>query len=244
MRLICNIKQSTAELEGVVKVGEEALQLCRASGEMWLRGYLLSDIAHAVWRQGDLSHAEALAQEEVSCHVALDDRQGLSMVAEMLAWMATERRAYRRAATLFGCAERLRESVGGTFPELFRAQHERSVSAATTGLGAVAFAAALDRGRSMTIDEIVSLALGEKRPTSRPHVATGDSAASLTKRELEIAHLIAEGLTGPQIAAKLFISERTVTTHVTNMLNKLGLGSRIQLASWVTASQPAGTRNT
>jgi predicted ATPase/DNA-binding CsgD family transcriptional regulator len=243
-RLICNIKQSTGDLEGVVKLAEEALQLSRASGEMWLRGYLLNDIAHAVWRRGDLLHAEALAQEEVSCHMALDDRQGLSMVAEMLAWMATERRAYRRAATLFGCAVRLREAVGSTFPDHFREQHERSVSAATTGLGAVAFAAALDRGRAMTIDEIVAHALGEKRPAPAPHVATGDSASSLTRRELEIAHMIAEGLTGQQIAAKLFISERTVTTHVTNMLNKLGLGSRIQLASWVTASQSPGTRNT
>jgi DNA-binding NarL/FixJ family response regulator len=60
----------------------------------------------------------------------------------------------------------------------------------------------------------------------------------LTRRELDIANLIAEGLTSSQIAARLFISERIVTTHVTNILNKLGLNSRIQLASWV-----AGERN-
>jgi DNA-binding NarL/FixJ family response regulator len=65
------------------------------------------------------------------------------------------------------------------------------------------------------------------------------SPQALTRRELEIPNLIAEGLTSQQIAARLFISERTVTTHVTNMLNKLGLSSRIQLATWV-ASRDVG----
>jgi DNA-binding NarL/FixJ family response regulator len=72
---------------------------------------------------------------------------------------------------------------------------------------------------------------------ARPPSVKSRPAGSLTRRELEIARLIAEGLTSQQIAARLFISERTVTTHVTNMLNKLGLSSRIQLASWVAAAR-------
>ena len=55
----------------------------------------------------------------------------------------------------------------------------------------------------------------------------------LTKRELEIARLIAHEMTSRDIATKLFISERTVEAHVTNMLNKLGLNSRIELARWL-----------
>ena len=55
----------------------------------------------------------------------------------------------------------------------------------------------------------------------------------LTKRELEIARLIAHEMTSRDIATKLFISERTVEAHVTNMLNKLGLNSRVELARWL-----------
>ncbi len=70
-------------------------------------------------------------------------------------------------------------------------------------------------------------------PAAAPPSADNRLAGILTRRELEIARLISEGLTSQQIAARLFISARTVTTHVTNMLNKLGLSSRIQLAGWM-----------
>jgi DNA-binding NarL/FixJ family response regulator len=58
----------------------------------------------------------------------------------------------------------------------------------------------------------------------------------LTKRETEIARLIAQEMTSREIATKLFISERTVEAHVTNMLNKLGLNSRIELARWLSSA--------
>jgi DNA-binding NarL/FixJ family response regulator len=55
----------------------------------------------------------------------------------------------------------------------------------------------------------------------------------LTPREHEVAQLVAEDLTNRQIASKLFLSERTVETHISNILNKLGLSSRVQLSRWV-----------
>jgi len=92
----------------------------------------------------------------------------------------------------------------------------------------------------MSGDDVVAYALQQAPPA--PAAASAPSAgrrppAILTRRELEIASLIAKGLTSQEIASRLFISERTVTTHVTNMLNKLGLRSRIQLASWVAGSR-------
>ena len=70
------------------------------------------------------------------------------------------------------------------------------------------------------------------RPQPEPAVKP-ELRPVLTGRQLEIARLIADDLSNRQIAARLFLSERTVETHVTNMLNKLGLNSRIQISRWV-----------
>jgi len=48
--------------------------------------------------------------------------------------------------------------------------------------------------------------------------------------------LVADGLSNKQIAARLFISDRTVATHVGNILNKLGFNSRAQIAGWMASS--------
>ena len=61
-------------------------------------------------------------------------------------------------------------------------------------------------------------------------VAVGHT--SLSARELEVVALLARGLTNRQIAEMLVISERTATTHVSHILNKLGFSSRSQIAAW------------
>ena len=57
----------------------------------------------------------------------------------------------------------------------------------------------------------------------------------LSRREVEVAELVAQGLSNRAIAGKLFLSERTVESHVKNICDKLGFNSRAQVASWVTA---------
>jgi DNA-binding NarL/FixJ family response regulator len=77
----------------------------------------------------------------------------------------------------------------------------------------------------------VRLALGE----SHADAAGSDHAVNgvLGKREADVARLVADGLSNKQIGARLFISERTVDSHVRNILNKLGVNTRAQIAGWI-----------
>jgi DNA-binding NarL/FixJ family response regulator len=86
----------------------------------------------------------------------------------------------------------------------------------------------------MEREAAIALALGESRQAGMASGAPGDDAlGGLARREADVARLIAEGLSNKQIGARLFISERTVDSHVRSILNKLGFNSRAQIAGWV-----------
>jgi non-specific serine/threonine protein kinase len=62
----------------------------------------------------------------------------------------------------------------------------------------------------------------------------------LTRRELEVAGLVADGLSNRAIAAKLVISQRTAEGHVEHILTKLGFTSRSQIAAWSAEQRATG----
>jgi DNA-binding CsgD family transcriptional regulator len=233
---------AAGEIDRAIEIGERATALSKERGESWCRGYQLDYLARACWLRGDREKAEALAREAVVCKHAVDDRNGLTMALETLASMAAERGTHERAAILLGLAQRICDESSVTLIELHRQQHERSVSTIIRGIGQKALDTAFARGRAMTIDEGVTFAVEDKAaPKLAPPVRSASDTA-LTPRQLEIAQLIAEDLTNRQIADRLFLSERTVETHITNILNKLGLNSRVQLCRWI-AEQPETSRS-
>ena len=72
--------------------------------------------------------------------------------------------------------------------------------------------------------------LGARAEARGPATAEDSGIASLTKRELEIAELITDRLTNPQIAEKLFLSKKTIESHIRNLFVKLGASSRVEVA--------------
>jgi predicted ATPase/DNA-binding CsgD family transcriptional regulator len=230
--VLCNVLATAGEPERAVKLGEHCLTMSRERGELWARGYLLMAVSQAHWLRGERPLAETHALEGATCKHALDDRAGLQALLETLAWMAAERGAHQRAATLFGCAQRVRQSSAIQFQEGFRQQHDRSMALVLRGLGKRVFDSTYGRGLAMTIDDAIAFAVDEKLPP-RPVAVKARTRISLTRRELEIARMIADDMSNREIASQLFLSERTVETHVTHMFDKLGLNSRVQLTRWL-----------
>ena len=84
-------------------------------------------------------------------------------------------------------------------------------------------------GEALLAPAVTRRLISEFAKTRRPASATAPAAlAALTPRETEVLRLVAEGLSNPEIAARLVVTEETVKTHVSRVLAKLGLRDRTQ----------------
>jgi predicted ATPase/DNA-binding CsgD family transcriptional regulator len=221
------------DVNEAIEVGEAAVKLCRDAGEYFTRGLVLNTLAEARRRKGELTQAEALGREGIAAKHMLDDRRGIATLVETLAWIASDARDNARAAMLLGCAQSLRDSMAIPILTPWVPQHNARAEITKERLGETGFRKAFVQGIAMSVAEVVDYALGQTPVKPAAAATAAKPSTVLSRRELEIARLIAEGLTNKEVAARLFISIRTVETHVTNMLNKLGLSSRTQLARWV-----------
>ena len=130
------------------------------------------------------------------------------------------------AARLFGAADAARQRMGFVRFKVFDEGDEATIAAVRDALGENDFDAAWAEGAALSIEEATAYALrgrGERKRAS-------SGWASLTRAELDVVKHVAEGLGNKEVAARLFVSPRTVQAHLTHIYTKLGLTSRVQLA--------------
>jgi predicted ATPase/DNA-binding CsgD family transcriptional regulator len=222
------------DFETVKFVATEGARLSREVGDLYALHMMLLNLGGAALAAGDLNDSKRRYEEALRIAYQIDDRIGQFYLLAALAYHATISGQPRVAAQLLGASETIRIGAGATVMAVlapFIAQAEESARAV---LGTSKCAAEFEIGRRLSRDNAVRLALGESHAVAAgaDHVGPG----VLGKREAEVARLVADGLTNKQIGARLFISERTVDSHVRNILNKLGVNTRAQIAGWIGSS--------
>jgi non-specific serine/threonine protein kinase len=155
---------------------------------------------------------------------------------QILAWISAEQGDAQRSATLLGAAERIWRDLGQNsliFPDLekYQRQCEQTITKVLSSKG---FVEARDAGSAMSRQDALAYALNERPDRS---AETKGVSGHLTKREWEVAALVAQGRTNKAIAEALVVSHRTAQGHVENILTKLGFNSRAQIAAWMAARQ-------
>ncbi|TDD92225.1 LuxR C-terminal-related transcriptional regulator [Actinomadura rubrisoli] len=242
LRAILNVSLGLAYLfrDHIDEAGEHfelCRSLCERHDEFLMRSYALYGFAFVDLTRGHLSSSAARVQDSLQLQRSFHDALGRAMAFELLAWIAAGRSNSDRAAVLLGCATHLWQGIGlplfGSRP--WQAHRSRCEHEARADIGDEAFDSAVSRGAALAPDEALAYALEEKRIQARsPKRADG----TLTLRELQIAGLVAAGMSNKKIAEQLVIAKRTVDTHVGNILVKLGFNSRAQIASWITERNP------
>jgi non-specific serine/threonine protein kinase len=216
------------ELPAAVERLERCVTLSEALGlpSIEARGRQLLGMARLELR--DVAGARAALVKAAPAIIDIGDRFAIPIGLSALAGLAAEEGRPRAALRLAGAAAAY-EEVNQTYrPPMIRMQLEAWLAPARATVGAAA-AKLFDKGRGLTLDDAIALGLDDE--PDDPSRA-GPSAA-LTRREREIAVLVATGLTNREIAGRLYLSVRTVEVHVDHTLTKLGFRTRTQLAAWM-----------
>jgi len=214
---------------------QQSLALAQETGDQANVSRAFARLGDIARQQGDDAVALAHYQDSLALAHKFDEQQAAGKALLGLAHVSLVHRQYQQAARRFAAAEERLDAATEMDP-VERAEYARGVAQTRTHLGDQAYLKARDEGRNLSLEQVQMLAeqVDASKTISRAsHTVHAREAASrttyptqLSAREVEVLRLVAEGLTNEQIAERLVISYRTVTTHLNSIYTKLGVTSR------------------
>ncbi|GAB4002350.1 ATP-binding protein [Nocardioides ultimimeridianus] len=223
-------------LAGDLDGGRVVLRRCiaeyAAKGEIFWRSWAVWSLGAAELLAGDLEQAREACQEVFRLERQVRDRLLVAFALTVSAGVAARNGRSVSAARIIGAAAAEWKALG-TSPDYyvaFREQMNADTDRVVARIGEAAAHAAFLEGYALTAAEGIAAALEDLADEVPADTGPDDL---LTRREMEIACLVATGMTNREIAEHLVISQRTVETHVNHILGKLDFASRTQVAAWI-----------
>ncbi|OBB99388.1 LuxR C-terminal-related transcriptional regulator [Mycobacterium sp. 852002-40037_SCH5390672] len=224
--IIANVALAGGDLIAARRWADEAV----ATAPGFILLVALSARARVATAQGEPEQAEHDAHDALASVPEGFAYPFIPDILECLGTLAGEADSHREAARLFGAAAAIRQRIGAVRFKVWDADYEASVAALREAMGDDDFDVAWAEGAALSTEEAIAYAQRGRGQRKRP--ATG--WASLTPTERDVVRLVSQGLANNDIATRLFVSPRTVQTHLTHVYTKLGLSSRVQLAQEAT----------
>ncbi|MDX3525206.1 MULTISPECIES: ATP-binding protein [Streptomyces] len=220
------------------ETGRRTVALAEAHGEHWARAHALWSLSCYAWRQGDREDALALIRAALKIERGFNEPLSAALMLEAFAWISASYGEYERAGRLLGSVRKLWRDVGAdisAFGPPLDEDHIQCEQSVVRALGPEAYERALAFGGGHASPrQAIEQALGSD---VEPAAAQASGPSPLTRRELEVAALVAKGMSNRQIATGLVLSSRTVDFHVGNIRAKLGFRTRAQIAGWWVSTQ-------
>jgi predicted ATPase/class 3 adenylate cyclase/DNA-binding CsgD family transcriptional regulator len=191
----------------------------------WYSIWALITRARVTFAEDEPDQAERDAHDALACATEFDAQLGIGDILECLAAIASDVGRHQEAARLFAAAHTIRQMRGATRFQVWDAGYQDSIAKLQNVLGQNDFDSKWAEGAAMSTEEAIAYVQRGRGQRKRP--ASG--WASLTPTEHRVVRLVSDGLANSDIATRLFVSPRTVQTHLTHVYTKLGLTSRVQL---------------
>jgi DNA-binding NarL/FixJ family response regulator len=174
---------------------------------------------------GEWARAERNAHDALALAAELGAHLGVPDILECLAASAAGAESLDEAARLLGAADTTRARMGAVRFTVHQADYEAAVAAIRTAMGDAEFDQAWADGAELSTEEAIAYVRRGRGERKRPSAGW----AALTPTERDVIRLVSEGLANKDIASRLFVSPRTVETHLTHIYTKLAIKSRVQL---------------
>lgn len=223
------------DIAAVVTAASEGARLGREAGDLYSLEMMLLNLGGTALITSDLKEAKTFYTEALGIARRIDDRVAEYALLDGLGCAAACSGHARLGAQLIGAAETIRTQAGASLIPILEPMIAQAESSGAAALGQSTWDAQVNAGKQLSRDEAIRLALGEPAPPREAPLEKDGEVQLLGKREAAVARLVGEGLSNKQIGARLFISERTVDSHVRSILNKLGFNSRAQIAGWISS---------